>query len=545
MARESNSEIETGTRPETTGQKTSCWKKMRTVLRVIMVRARFLALFVGTAAVFIYWDTIVNYYDKWTHPTGQSAASSSEEFYCPMCPSVLREEPATCPICMMPLSKRKKTAKQKLPEGVLARVDLQPHQMKLAGIRVVPVSHQALVKTIRTTGFVEVDERRLARIAARVDGRIEKVHVDFTGKTVVADAPLVDIYSPELSVVTQELILAGKYSSSASKSLIEGAKEKLSLLGMSDRQIERIVQSKQKSYTLTIPAPRGGVVLKKSVVEGQYVKEGSPLYEIADLSAVWLKARIYEDQLPYVSLDQEVEAVCSAHPGKIFAGKVAFTDPVVDRATRTINVRFDLDNRNGLLRPGMNVTVMLKVPMTKIEPFQSQVAAVKRGPAGTDDASMIAYQKICPVTKMKLGSMGKPTKMKVGSQMVYLCCKGCEHSMKKNPNQFMPSITSPPIDGVLAIPSSAVIDTGARKVVYRESKPGVFEAIEVRLGPRVDDHYPVVSGLYPTDRIAGAGSFLIDAETRLNPAAASAYFGATGGPDQNRTATSASTKIKR
>ena len=165
-------------------------KAVVSLLRVLLVRIRFVFLFIATGAVFAYWGTLENYYDKWTRPeVAQSAVNSDTEHFCPMCPQIVRDEPATCPICMMPLSKRKKVNAEPLPAGVLARVTLSPDRQALAGIRVAEVRHEPLVKTIRTMGFVEVDERRVARIAARVPGRIEKLHVDFTRGSVRAVMP--------------------------------------------------------------------------------------------------------------------------------------------------------------------------------------------------------------------------------------------------------------------------------------------------------------------------------------------------------------------
>ena len=175
----------------------------------------------------------------------------------------------------------------------------------------------------------------------------------------------------------------------------------------------------------------------------------------------------------------------------------------------------------------MYVEVTLEVPVSEISPFDQHVMVVQKAPRGIDDASLIAFQEICPVTRMELGSMGKPHKVVLADRRVFLCCKGCEGRFHQDPQRYL-RIVDPPIEkGVLSVPVDAVIDTGTRKVVYRESQPGVFEGVEVVLGPPVGDRYPVVSGLNPGDRIAAAGAFLLDAETRLNPAASATYFGAS------------------
>ena len=183
------------------------WDKLLILLRVASVRLRFIGLFAAIFLVFAYWDTMTNYYDKWTRPaSGGSKAGDGFEFWCPMCPQVVRDEMGICPICNMALSKRKKTNAEPLGEGVLARITLDAGEIVLAGVRVSEVKHVDLVKTINTFGFVDVDERRLVRISARVDGWIKKLHVDFTGKKIVRGDPLVDIYSPTLNLAIEELI---------------------------------------------------------------------------------------------------------------------------------------------------------------------------------------------------------------------------------------------------------------------------------------------------------------------------------------------------
>jgi Cu(I)/Ag(I) efflux system membrane fusion protein len=125
--------------------------------------------------------------------------------------------------------------------------------------------------------------------------------------------------------------------------------------------------------------------------------------------------------------------------------------------------------------------------------------------------------------------MGPPIKVQLGAQTVLICCKSCEAQLRENPDDFLKRLEPPPEGAVLSIPASAVIDTGRKKVVYVEREPGIFEGVEVELGPRMGAHYPVLGGLSPGDKVAAAGAFLLDAETRLNPAAASSYFGASGG----------------
>ena len=196
------------------------------------------------------------------------------------------------------------------------------------------------------------------------------------------------------------------------------------------------------------------------------------LLEIADLSDVWIEAEVYEKDADFLRQGQTIRATVEALPHRIFSGKVALVYPQLDAATRTNRVRFTVSNSGGALRPGMYATAEVNIPLHEIEPFKTLAA------------------KASPLRKTPAG------------------------------------------DEVLAVPERAVIDTGAKQIVYVESAPGVFDGVAVQLGPRDGDYYAVVAGLRPGQRVAAAGAFLIDAETRLNPAAAAAYFGASGGPQR-------------
>jgi YHS domain-containing protein len=175
----------------------------------------------------------------------------------------------------------------------------------------------------------------------------------------------------------------------------------------------------------------------------------------------------------------------------------------------------------------MYATVELSTPVQESEAFESILAATKMVTNNPDEA--IARQGVCPVTGQKLGSMGKPVAVETDGPTVYLCCAACKDTVQQNPQKYISRIQTVSDDGVLAVPESAVIDTGAQRIVYVEREEGVYEGVEVKLGPKTDGYYSVISGLLPGDRVAAAGAFLIDAETRLNPAASASYFGASGG----------------
>lgn len=469
----------------------STWKRVLLVFKVVEVRLRFIAVLVAVAAFIGYWDTVKNVWDKWTRPQAAAARqlAPGQEFFCPMHPNVVRDtyEPngnvPKCPICGMPLSIHKKGEKEALPPGITGRVQLTPERIQLAGVRTVPVQYRPVAKETTTVGYVAYDEGRLSRVVTRVAGYVEKLYVDKTYATVREGEPLAEIYSPELYSTAQELLIAHRRNPSSD--LVALARERLRLFGVSDLEIDEIGRSGAARPRVVIRSPQSGYVIEKKIVAGSSVEPGMTLLEVADLDKVWIEAEVYEKDVGLLQPGQPIEATVEAFPNTTFSGRLALVYPELQAATRTNRVRFELDNPGHKLRPGMFATVRIDTPLDAIEPYRS--LAARRA-------------------KVVLAS-GE-------------------------------SATQPPPAEFAVVPERAVIDTGVKKVVYVEREPGLFEGVEVELGPRVEikdgsrtvDYYPVVKGLQAGDRVADAGAFLIDAETRLNPAAASSYFGASGGP---------------
>lgn len=467
----------------------SLWKRLLLVLKVIEVRLRFIAVLVMVGLFIGYWDTVKNYWDRWTRPAAvaQRQLGPDQEFFCPMHPNVVRDtyEPngdvPKCPICGMPLSIRKKGEKEPLPPGITGRVQLTPERIQLAGVRTVAVDYRPLVKQTTTVGYVTYDESRLSRVVTRVSGYVEKLYIDKTFVTVRAGDPLAEIYSPELFSAAQELVLAAQYPGSAEVG--SAARQKLLLLGVSPAEIDEIQRQRKPAVRLVLRSPQAGYVIEKKIVVGSSVEPGMTLLEVADLSSVWVEAEVFEKDVGFLQVGQRVEAVVEAYPGRVFTGRVDLIYPVLQAPTRTNRVRFVLENPQGELRPGMYATVRIETPLESLPVIRQ------------------AIQKRPHIVQVSTGG--------------------------ENPQPW-----------VLAVPERAVVDTGAKQIVYVEREPGLFEGVEVQLGPRVQlredgrtvDYYPVLAGLAPGDRVAAAGAFLIDAETRLNPAAASSYYGASGGP---------------
>jgi Cu(I)/Ag(I) efflux system membrane fusion protein len=520
--------------PEVSRPELTRWQKFRLVVKVVELRLRFVALVAVTGLVFAYWDAIWNYYEKYTRPRGEILAAASEhEFFCPMHPSVVQEHSGNCPICGMPLSRRKKGEKTTLPEGVVSRVQLAPFRVAQAGIRTAEATYVPLSESLTTVGSVSFDERRLARISSKLKGmsRVERLAVNFTGTPVKAGDVLAEIYNPELYQSVRELLLAQQRArepapveSSLARSLIGGgeellrlAAEKLKLWGITQGQIDEILRAGKAEPRMAILAPIGGVVVRKNVFEGQYVAEGDALFEIADLSHVWILAQVYEDQVGLVKVGQPVEATVEAYPGEVFKGQVAFKDPALNPATRTLNVRYDLENRDGRLQPGMFATVTLKTPLIETPRFRTRLASKAVADHANHSGTMtVEEQEVCPVTRAKLGSMGDPIPVQMASRKVWVCCGGCPEKLKAAPAKYLARLEPRPVGQILSVPESAVIDTGDRKLVYVEAGPGVYEGRQVVLGARVGDRFPVLQGLSDGEKVAASGAFLIDAETRLN-----------------------------
>lgn len=553
------------------------WQRARFLFKVVEIRLRFVLVIVATFVLIGKWDTIKNYWEKWRRPAAVVAkAEPGVEYFCPMHPSVVRDslEPdgsvPKCPICGMPLSRRKKGEAPALPKGVLARVQLSPERIQMAGIQTAEVVYQPLAKEIETVGFVDYDQSRRSRIVTRVSGYIEKLYVDKTFMNVAKGEPLAVLYSPELYSTAQELDLALDHGSAE---MIESGKQRLRLLGISDPEIEEIVardrllratasgnaarveaareqlralgvaeseidelaRAKRADPGLVIRSPAVGHVIVKNVEEGDRVAPGTTLFEIADLSQVWVEADVFERDISLLKVGQRVDISAEGLPNQTIVGQIILVHPHLETATRTDRIRIQLPNPGHILRPGMYATVKIKVPFAGLEPYKSEVVARPQPPKHSDDKVLIAYQKTCPVTGNELGSMGEPVKRKVGDRVVFLCCPACIEKFEKSTDKYLAQLntqeSAPPEGKVLVVPDAAVIDTGSKKIVYIESEPGVFEGISVELGPESDGLYPVINGLRPGQRVAAAGAFLVDAETRLNPAAGSTYVGASGGPD--------------
>jgi Cu(I)/Ag(I) efflux system membrane fusion protein len=241
-----------------------------------------------------------------------------------------------------------------------AVVTLSPQRQQLIGVRTGKVKKDRLLMSIRAVGIIEPDQTRLARVHTRISGWVTKVHVNFVGQNVKKGDPLLEIYSPEL-LATQEEYLLGLESNR--ESMADAARRKLELQAVPAEEIRRLEKTRKARETLTFTAPLGGRVLDRNVLEGTYVEPATELYRIADLSVVWLQAKLYEYELPHIEIGQLVRVTLASQPEREIEGKVSFVEPVLQEATRTVKVRVALDNRKDLFKPGTYANLVIEHDM--------------------------------------------------------------------------------------------------------------------------------------------------------------------------------------
>jgi Cu(I)/Ag(I) efflux system membrane fusion protein len=264
----------------------------------------------------------------------------------PMHPWIKSDKPGNCTICgmkLVPVFEGEQPAASGGDDAAVVR--LSPQSINVLDVETTPVVRQPLARTIRVAGMIDDDDSRHRRLSAYVEGRIDKLFVNYVGAEVIAGQPLASLYSRDLLVARSELGQALRQSpSNERETFLAASRQKLRRLGLTPEQIEKLPG--QTGDTVDIVAPISGTVIERKVYEGQYVKEGDVLFEIADFSKMWFVFDAYERDLAWIRVGQPVEITTPSVPGKTFTAPIAFIDPNLVMNTRSAKVRVVLDNPN-------------------------------------------------------------------------------------------------------------------------------------------------------------------------------------------------------
>jgi len=299
----------------------------------------------------------------------------------PMHPAYKSDKPGTAPDCGMDLvpvyEEGPAAAPQGKPVAGYSAISVPPERARAIGIALGKAELRDLTKTIRAVGRVAFDETLLHQVHAKFEGYVEDLYADYTGKPVRKGQPLLSIYSPELLATQQEYLLAfrarrqfrGSPNADLSRGgtdLYESARQRLLLWDISPTELDRLEKTGRPRKALTLHSPVSGLVMVKNVVDGARVMPADTLFEIAGLHRVWVLADVYESEAPFVAVGQNARMSLSYLPGRSWTGKVTFIAPVVDEATRTVKVRVEFANPDGVLKPEMFSEVWLERPLGRV-----------------------------------------------------------------------------------------------------------------------------------------------------------------------------------
>ena len=319
-------------------------------------------------------------------------ASSSEDYYtCPMHPSVRSSKPGACPICGMTLVKRSSQVKTtERDSSTSGSVHLSPRDRLLANVSTSVVRRGALHRGIDIVGVIDIAEPNLRHITMRFPGRLERLYLTYTGQIVHKGDPVAEVYSPEAISAQQEFLLASQQSGSHEgmdstmihnpSSLAGQSRQKLLLWGFTTQQIDELLKGRRVNELITIFSPITGTVVKKNVDPQHYASTGEVIYDVADLSTVWMNADVYEQDIRFIHVGQGITITSEAYPAESFSGKVAFIDPVMNGETRTIRIRTEFNNSSGKLKPQMFVaaTINVEIPNVILIPSSAVLSTGKR-----------------------------------------------------------------------------------------------------------------------------------------------------------------------
>ncbi len=269
-------------------------------------------------------------------------------------------------------------------------VQIDPVTVQNMGVRTATVRRTDFNRSIRTIGKIDYNEENIFIVSSKISGWIEKLYVDYTGKPVRKGQPLLEIYSPDLVTTQQEYLLALKNKKltggtqfasirEGAESLLNSTRQRLLYWDIPESVIKGIEESGEVRKTLRLESPANGVVVQKNVIEGLHIKEGLSLYQIADLSTIWVYASIYDNEVPWVRVGQKVTMELSYRPEKVLEGRVAYIYPYLDEKARDVKVRLEFPNPGLDLKPGMYANVWIKTQPIKDAIVVPSEAVIRSG----------------------------------------------------------------------------------------------------------------------------------------------------------------------
>ena len=269
-------------------------------------------------------------------------------------------------------------------------VEIDPATVQNMGVRTAAVKRTDFTRSIRTFGNVDYNEENIYIVSSKISGWIEKLFVDYTGKQVRKGQPLLEIYSPDLVTTQQEYLLAlktnklvsgSKFSdiTDGAETLLNSTHQRLLYWDIPESEISRLRETGEVRKTLTLESPASGVVVHKNAYEGMHIGQGMSLYQITDLSTVWIDASIYDNELPWIRLGQKATVELSYLPDRELEGRVIYIYPYLDQKARDVKVRLEFNNPDQTLKPGMYANIRIKTSPIKDALVVPSEAVIRSG----------------------------------------------------------------------------------------------------------------------------------------------------------------------
>lgn len=336
---------------------------------------------------------------------GEKKVTDSETYICPMHPQIVQDRFGTCPICGMDLVKKSELDDEDISghdvdDGLVQTVKLSPSQQVLANVQTEKAKLKEFSGEKTFNGYVKINEKKFAHISTAVSGKIVQMFVNFEGQYVKYGQQVLEIYSPELVATKKEYLLAldnlnqvmksgNTIAIEQAQSLVNASRQRLSLWEMTHQQIDELERTRNVEKNTTLYSRYSGVITKKYVHVGHWAMAGEDIYDVADMSTVWVIANIYESDMQYIRNGQMVEITSSAYPDETIRAQINFVNPVFNAESRTLEVRIDVSNKESKLKPDMFVKV-------KVNTYKDQLVAVSKNAVirkGDEDIVYVETQK--------------------------------------------------------------------------------------------------------------------------------------------------------